>query len=239
MIRNLHQAVFFCCTVYCCFLFQFTMVCCWCIKWNWKLTIQQQRQHHRCEKPSVWNMYVCVSVFFFSLYLHHFLFMMPSISHISRSFFHKSFIIFFHRVYEESLFLQKNFYTLLHRTLYSSLRLLFFHSLLFFCYAFIRSLFTMINKTNLFQLYLHCCCTCDAIMTSKVKLNIMILFSLLFLFFFILFLVFLPVLQKHIHCCCFYSKVLWCAALDSQFVYYLKHYSSCYICRYLPLRSLL
>lgn len=58
---------------------------------------------------------------------------------------------------------------------WSKFSILFFTECFTFYYGhsfFSLTLSTMINKINLFKLYLHSYCTCDAIMTSKVKLDI-------------------------------------------------------------------
>lgn len=93
------------------------------------------------------------------LFLHLLLFMMPPISHISLFYaFHFFFLNFMKCHY-----------------FWSKFSILFFTECFTFYYGhsfFSLTLSTMINKINLFKLYLHSYCTCDAIMTSKVKLDI-------------------------------------------------------------------
>lgn len=104
-----------------------------------------QQQHRRCEKPSV----VSASSFI----------------HDAADFSYFAFLcisFFFLN------FMKCHYF-------WSKFSILFFTECFTFYYGhsfFSLTLSTMINKINLFKLYLHSYCTCDAIMTSKVKLDI-------------------------------------------------------------------
>lgn len=133
-----------------------------------------QQQHRRCEKPSV----VSASSFI----------------HDAADFSYFAFLcisFFFLN------FMKCHYF-------WSKFSILFFTECFTFYYGhsfFSFTLFTMTNKINLFKLYLHSYCTCDAIMTSKVKLDITTtIFSSS------------PALAF-----VFIRKVLWCA-LFSQFI---------------------
>lgn len=135
------------------------VACNWCIKGKIRIDeIKQQcQQHWRCKKASV----CCFYIFFYSW--------MPPIFNIVL--FLKTFINFYFK------FMKCHYFWSKCSTLFHIERFTFHygHSV-FFSFVAFSLLITTINNINLFKPYLHWRCTCDAIMTSKVKLDIRIFF---------------------------------------------------------------